>query len=95
MLLDDNNTETQPNINIDNCLLMINKCDETDAYKPNKTNDVKIINNNLQVSNKFLHYIYIVCLNKSKQHKSFQNNVQTFVEMFVLLHFLIYNFILL
>lgn len=82
LLLDDNDTETQPNINIDNCLLMINKCDETDAYKPNRTDDVKIINNNLQVSDAFLYYIYITCLNKSKQHKSFQNHVQTFIDLY-------------
>ncbi|KAM0732948.1 hypothetical protein ACS0PU_001109 [Formica fusca] len=45
---DDNDSETQPNMNIDNCLLMINKCDETDVYKSNKTNNIEIINNNLQ-----------------------------------------------
>lgn len=37
---------------------MINKYDEIDAYKPDKTDDVKIINNNLQVSDIFLNYIY-------------------------------------
>ncbi|XP_072752787.1 uncharacterized protein [Anoplolepis gracilipes] len=44
----DNESEIQPNINIDNCLLMINKRDETDAYKLQKPDDAKIINNNLQ-----------------------------------------------
>ncbi|XP_070170042.1 uncharacterized protein [Polyergus mexicanus] len=48
LLLDDNDSEAQPNMNIDNCLLMINKCDETDIYKSNKTDNVEIINNNLQ-----------------------------------------------
>ncbi|CAL1688174.1 unnamed protein product [Lasius platythorax] len=50
-ICNDNDSETQPNKNIDNCLLMINnddKCDDTDAYKPNKTDDVKIINDHLQ-----------------------------------------------
>lgn len=49
LLLDDNDSEAQPNMNIDKCLLMINKCDETDVYKSNKTDNVKVINNNLQV----------------------------------------------
>lgn len=52
MFLGDNHSEIHPNTNIDNCLLMINKCDETDACKPS-TDDAKIINNNLQVS---IHY---------------------------------------
>lgn len=56
--LDDNDTETQPNVNIDNCLLIINKCDEIDAYKPNNIDDAKIINNNLQVLDTPLYYIY-------------------------------------
>lgn len=56
LLLDDNDSETQPNMNIDNCLLMINKCDETDVYKSNKTDNIEIINHNLQVSI-FLYYI--------------------------------------
>lgn len=66
-ILDDNDPETQPNINIDNCLLMINndKFDGTDAYKPNKRDDVKIINNHLQVS-RYFYNIFIICLNESK-----------------------------
>lgn len=57
LLLDDNDSETQPNMNIDNCLLMINKCDETDVYKSNKTDNIEIINNNLQV----LIFLYYIC----------------------------------
>lgn len=50
LLLDDNDSEAQSNMNIDKCLLMINKCDETNVYESNKTDNVEVINNNLQVS---------------------------------------------
>lgn len=89
-ILDDNDSETQPNKNIDNCLLMINnddKCDDTDAYKPNKTDDVKIINDHLQVSILLYLTILEICLNRDKylnlQQKSFQNNVETLIDKYL------------
>lgn len=75
------------------------KCDDTDAYKPNKTDDVKLINDHLQVSILLYLTILEICLNRDKylnlQQKSFQNNVETLIDKYLYCIFLIYNFIFL